>query len=205
MRSRTGRCRKVAILVAGAAVALAITAAPAMGAKFGAKLTAVVDPNGSTPPHKCLPASGGCTRAAVNYTATGAVQGQITSPSAGRIKRIRLIAGAPGNFRLFLAKMRNVDLGTGTAQAKLARKGPRISYAGTGFTAKPIEHFQLKPGLRVEPGEYLAIKARKTSALECTPTTVNQALFQPPLGLGGGFVASAASDRCELLIQAIIK
>src|SRR5262245_36081111 len=98
MGLRTGRRGRVAIVVAGITAAGAIAASPAMGAKFGAKLTNVVDPNGSTPPHKCLPASGGCTRVAVNYSATGAVLGNVTAPVDGRIKRLRLIAGAPGNF-----------------------------------------------------------------------------------------------------------
>jgi hypothetical protein len=176
-----------------------------MGAKFGAKLTSVVDPHGSTPAHTCLPATGGCTRAGVNYTATGAVQGNVVAPADGRIKRVRIIAGTQGNFRLMLLNMRNINLTAGTGEAKAKKKGPRISYQGTGFTSKPIEHFQLKPGLKVKQGQYLGIRARKTSLLDCTPTTVHQLVFQPPLGLGGGFVASRAFDHCQLLIQAIIK
>jgi hypothetical protein len=180
-------------------------AAPAMGEKFGAKLSKVVDPHGSTPTHECLPAAGGCTRAGVNYTATGAVQGNVVAPVAGRIKRVRIIAGTQGNFRLFLLNMRNINLAAGTGEAKAKRRGPRIHYEGTGFTSKPIEHFQLKPGLRVKQGQYLAIRSKRTSMLDCTPVSAHQLVFQPPLGLGGGFVASRAFDRCQLLIQAIIK
>jgi len=205
MRSRTGRTGRLAILVAGVTIACGIIAAPAMGAKFGAKLTGALDPVGANPPHKCLPLSGGCTRAGVNYTATGAIQGNITAPVSGSIKRVRLIAATQGNFRLMVLKLNNVDLTAGTALGKAKKKSPRISYQGNGFTSKPIEHFNLKPGIRVKQGDYLGIRARKTSALDCRPTSVHQVLFQPPLGIGGGFVASRAFDHCQLLIQAIIK
>jgi hypothetical protein len=205
MRSRTGRARKLAIVVAGVTVACGIAAGPAMGAKFGAKLTGASDPFGANPAHKCLPASGGCTRAGVNYTATGAIQGNVTAPDSGKIKRVRLIAATQGNFRLMVLKLNTVDLTTGTALGKAKKKGPRLSYQGNGLTSKPIEHFKLKPGIRVKQGDYLGIRARKTSTLDCHPTTVHQVLFQPPLGLGGGFVASRAFDNCQLLIQAIIK
>jgi hypothetical protein len=202
MRSRKGRAGIVAI-VGTIAVAAVVAPSALAASKFGAKLSKVVDPIGATPAHQCLPVAGGCTRVGANFSATGAVGGNVQAPESGKIKRVRLIAATPGNFRFYLLKLRNLDLTTGTGLAKAKRKGPRIEYDGDGLTSKPIEHF--KVGVKVKRGEFLAIKSRKTSTLECTPTTVNQLVYQPPLGLGGGFVASGSFDRCQLLVQAVIK
>jgi hypothetical protein len=200
-----GGAGKLAIALAGVlAVAAIFAPSSALAAsKFGAKLSRVVDPVGATPPHRCLPVAGGCTRVGVSYTATTAVGGNVQAAKSGKIKRIRLIAAHPGNFRLFLVKLQNLDLALGTGQGKAKRKGPRISYDGNGFTNKPIEHFEV--GVKVKRGEFLAMKSRKTSALQCTPTTVQELFFQPPLGLGGGFVNSAAFGNCQLLVQAVVK
>jgi hypothetical protein len=205
MRLSKGRAGRFGAALAGAAV-VAVVAMPssALGAsKFGAKLSKVIDPVGASPAHQCLPAAGGCTRAGVAYTHTGAVGGNVQAPESGKIKRVRLIAATPGNFRFFLLKLRDLDLTTGTGLARAKRKGPRIEYEGNGFTTKPIEHF--KVGVKVRKGEFLAIKSRKTSTLDCTTTTAQQLVYQPPLGLGGGFVASRAFDTCQLLIQAVVK
>ena len=203
MRSRKGLA---GTLGAGGAivVALGVLAPSALGAaKFGAKLSNSVDPVGASPAHKCLPVVGGCTRVGVDYSATGAVGGNVQAPQSGKIKRVRLIAATPGNFRFYLLKLRDLNLTTGTGLAKAKRKGPRIEYDGDGFTTKPIEHF--KVNVKVKRGEFLAIKARKTSALDCTPVSAHQLVYQPPLGLGGGFVASSTFDPCQLLIQAVVK
>ena len=203
MRSRKGRAGKVAV-VAAVAVAALIAAPSALGAsKFGAKLSKVVDPVGASPAHQCLPVAGGCTRAGVSYTVTGAVGGNVKAPESGKIKRIRLIAATPGNFRFFLLKLSNFDPATGTGLGKAKRKGPRVEYEGKGLTSKPIEHFEV--GVKVKRGEFLGIKSQRMSALDCTTTTAQQLVFQPPLGLKGGFVASRAFDTCQLLIQAVVK
>jgi hypothetical protein len=205
MRLRKGRAGRLGAALTGAVVAVVLVApssAPA-ASKFGAKLSKVVDPIGASPAHQCLPAAGGCTRAGVAYTHTGAVGGNVKSPESGKIKRIRLIAATPGNFRFFLVKLRDFDPAAGTGLGRAKRKGPRIEYDGTGLTSKPIEHFEV--GVKVKRGEFLAIKSRKTSALDCTSTTPQQLVFQPPLGLGGGFVASRAFDTCQLLVQAVVK
>jgi hypothetical protein len=202
MKSSRRRAGLIVILCAMAATLALAPSAPA-ASKFGAKLSKVVDPVGATPAHGCLPAAGGCTRVGVSYFATGAVGGNVQAAEKGRIKRIRLIAATPGNFRFFLLKLRDLDPTAGTALAKAKRKGPRIEYEGNGLTDKPIEHFKTR--VRVRRGEFLAIKSRRTSALDCTPTTPQQLFYQPPLGLGGGFVASRTFDRCQLLVQAVIR
>jgi len=188
------------VLTVGLVAGALVVPSSALASKFGAKLT-TAGPVGSTPPHKCVPVAGGCTRVGVSYSATGAAGGNIQAPEKGKIKRIRLLAGAPGNFRFFLTKLKNLTTGSSLAKAK--RKGPRLEYEGNGFTSKPVERFQV--GVPVKRGEFLAIKARKTSTLDCRPASTHQIVYQPPLGLGGGFVSSSVSDTCELLIQAVIK
>lgn len=203
MRFRKGRAGKLGIAIAIAAAALVMAPSALATSKFGAKLSKVVDPVGASPPHKCLPVSGGCSRVGVDYSVTGAVSGNVQAPESGKVKRVRLIAAAPGNFRFFLFKLRDLDLTTGTGLAKAKHKGPRIEYEGNGFTSKPIEHF--KVGVKVKQGEFLGFKARKTSTLDCTSASAHQLVYQPPLGLGGGFVASDAFDTCQLLVQAVVK
>jgi hypothetical protein len=203
MRLRKGSAGTPGIAIAIAAAALVMAPSALAASKLGAKLSKVVDPVGASPAHKCLPVAGGCTRVGVNYSVTGAVGGNVQAPESGKVKRVRLIAATPGNFRFFLYKLKNLDLVTGTGLAKAKRKGPRIAYDGDGFTNNPIEHF--KVGVKVRRGEFLGFKARKTSTLDCTPTSAHQLVYQPPLGLGGGFVASDAFDDCQLLVQAVVK
>jgi len=203
MRSRKGLAGTVGAVSAIVVMALVLVPSALGATKFGAKLSKVVDPVGASPAHQCLPAAGGCTRVGVDYSATGAVGGNVQAPESGKIKRVRLIAATSGNFRFYLLKLRDLNLTTGTGLAKAKRKGPRIEYDGDGFTTKPIEHF--KVNVKVKRGEFLAIKARKTSTLDCTPVIAHQLVYQPPLGLGGGFVASSTFDPCQLLIQAVVK
>jgi hypothetical protein len=188
-----------------AAIAVGALAAPSpapAASKFGAKLSGVQPV--APPPHPCLPVAGnGCTRVGVSYSATGVAGGNVAAREKGKIKRLRLIAGASGNFRLFVARVRDLQLPLGTARARVTRKGPRIEYDGNGFTSRPVERFEV--GVKVKKGEFLAIKSRSTSTLDCRSTTPNELLFQPSLGLGEALVPSDASGSCQLLLQAVVK
>ena len=204
MNSRTNRAGKLACLFTGAIVISALAApspAPAL-TKFGAKLSAM---HSVTPaPHQCVPVAGpGCTRVGVAYGATDAAGGNVAARRKGKIKRIRLVASSPGNFRLFLARVKDLQLPLGAGRARVTRKGPRIEYDGNGFTSRPVERFEV--GVKVKKGEFLAIKSRSTSTLDCRSTTPNELLFQPSLGLGEALVPSDASGSCQLLLQAVVK
>ena len=191
------------MVVAGIAVgALAAPSPAAAASKFGAKLSGAQPV--APPPHQCVPVAGdGCTRVGVSYSATGAAGGNVAARQRGKIKRIRLIAGAPGNLRLFVARVRDLQLPLGTGRARVTREGPRVEYDGNGFTSRPVERFEV--GIKVKKGEHLAIKSGGTSTLDCRSTTPNELLFQPPLGLGEALVPSDASGACQLLLQAVVK
>ena len=204
MNSRTNRAGKLACLFTGAIVISALAApspAPAL-TKFGAKLSAM---HSVTPaPHQCVPVAGpGCTRVGVAYGATDAAGGNVAARRKGKIKRIRLVASSPGNFRLFLARVKDLQLPLGAGRARVTRKGPRIEYDGNGLTSRPVERFEV--GLKVKAREYLAIRSRSTSTLDCRGTTPNELLYQPPLGLGEPLDASDGSGTCQLLLQAVVK
>jgi len=53
--------------------------------------------------------TGTCTRVAVAHPATDAVGGRVNAPFSGVVRRLRLRAGAPGNVRVELVRMTNLD------------------------------------------------------------------------------------------------
>jgi hypothetical protein len=196
--------RRLALLPATlATAALLLTPAASMaGPHFGAKLTPDVQPSNASTAHPCTPIEGQpCTRVEmVGYYRPE----QPNAPKSGTIKRIRLIAGEAGSFRLQIAKAR-----PGSRQAKIVRNGPRISYQGQQLTEDAdtdtytIESF--KVNVKVKRGEYLAIKSTSTSMLRCSSGGPNQLIFQPPLALGSPFRSADDTDGCWLLLEAAMK
>jgi hypothetical protein len=196
------RRHRLALLPAALATA-ALLLVPAQGmasTHFGAKLTPEVQPSNASSAHPCTPLEGpACTRVEmVGYYRPE----QPNAPKSGTIKRIRLIAGEAGSFRLQIAKVRR-----GTQQARIVRNGPSISYQGQQLSEDAdtykIESFKVH--VPVKKGEYLAIKSRSTSMLRCSSGGPNQLLFQPPLALGSPFQSADDTDGCWLLLEAVIK
>jgi hypothetical protein len=193
------------IVVIAALALLAIPATSMASAKFGAKLTPDVQPSNANTPHSCdMPeeTTGPCTR--VLMDAYGRPD-QPTAPKKGKIKRLRLIAGAPGTFQLQIVKAN-----ASTQQAKLVRNGPVLSYQGQDYTepetdpdAYKIESF--KVNVPVKKGQSLAIKSSSTSMLRCSSGGPNQLIFTPPLSLGNPFRTATDTDGCWLLLEAVIK
>ena len=90
------------LLVAAVAMLGAVSAAQA-ATMFGAHVTPKVQPSNAGTPHKCNGFEGQkCTW--VLNDAYGNAGGE-KAPTDGKLKEIRLIAGAPGNFRLQLVKV----------------------------------------------------------------------------------------------------
>jgi hypothetical protein len=191
-----------------AVAALALLALPASSmatTKFGAKLTPDVQPSNASQPHSCdepEETTGPCTR--VLMDAYGRPD-QPTAPKNGKIKRIRLIAGAPGTFQLQIVKAK-----ASTKQAKLVRNGPVFSYQGQDYTdpetdpeAYKIESF--KVNVPVKKGQSLAIKSSSTSMLRCSSGGPNQLIFTSPLSLGSPFRTATDTDGCWLLLEAVMK
>lgn len=202
------RTRRIALVLALAATALMVVPATSLAAKFGSDLKnndgSVTQPANSAPAHYCDPIPGDpCTRVAVAFGDTGAAGGNVTAPTDGVIKKIKLVAGTPGHFRLQLAKVKNLALGPGTGKAKVVEQGPKISYESS-VNGLDYDIQTIPVHVPVKQGQYLAIKSTRTSTLKCTSGSTEQLLFQPPLALGDPFEWNDDDDDCTMLLQAVI-
>jgi hypothetical protein len=205
--SRARRARGPS-LIAGAVLVAGLLAVPGTGlasTKFGADVNKNLQPsNANVNGQTCKQAdsslgTGPCTRVAVQFP-DGAVQGNTKAPKDGKISRIRLIAAGEGHFAPYVAKAKDIN-GNG-GKAKVTDKGKEINYQGDN-SGPPytVEHFHTH--LKVKKGEYLAIKAKRTSMLRCNSGGVRQLLFEPPIDVGDPFDHSDGTDDCELLIQGV--
>lgn len=193
--------RRLGVTLALAASAILAVPATGMGApvKFGAKLDPTVQPSNSSQPKPCsMQQAGPCTR--VMMEAYGRPDDGDRAPRSGTIKRIRLIAGAPGSFRLQLARANPQ-----TEAGKVTRNGPRIDYQGQADGDEPYEVESFNVNVAVKKGERLAIKGNLASLFRCSSGGPNTLVFQPPLLAGGGFQPASEDDGCWLLLEAVIK
>jgi hypothetical protein len=191
-----------------ALAALALTVAPASGmasapVKFGAKLNSTVQPSNSLPGLTCngpeTPLTS-CTM--VLNEAYGRPNGGELAPKTGTIKKIRLIAGGPGSFRLMAVKHIN-----GT-DSKVTRRGQKVSYLGQVESAEEegdyrVESFDVD--MQVKKGMQLAIRGNITSMIRCSSGGDNTLIYSPPLFLGGSFTPASSTDGCWLLMEAVIR
>ncbi len=195
--------RRTGILAAIAAVAMMI--APALCAaapiKFGSKLNPTVQPSNSLPGLKCSQeAPGPCTM--VQNEAYGRPDGGELAPKTGTIKKIRLIAGGPGSFRLMAVKKIN-----GT-DAIAKRYGQRIDYIGQSESAEEEGDYRVESfpvDMKIKKGEQLALRGSITSMIRCSSGGDNTLIYTPPLFLGGYFTPASDTDGCWLLMEAVIR
>jgi hypothetical protein len=143
-----------------------------------------------------------CTRVAVQFGDIGAIGGNSNAPKNGTIKEIKLIAATKGVMVPYVAEVKGFNPGSGKGRAKVTAKGPTIHYKSSihGYKYK-VQTFHVK--IKVSKGEYLGIKAKKTSMLRCTSGSTEQLLYQPPLQIGNPFAGAGGTDDCVLLIQAV--
>ena len=182
------------ILVLALGVAAAFMAAPASGfaaTTFGAKLNKTIQPSNSQPAQPCTMPAKSCTRIEMDaYNDAGHER----APKDGVIKKVKLIAGGPGHFKLQIAE----DKG------RVVRNGPRVDYNGESnpnSITYDVESFPVH--VPVNKGQYLAISAKKTSMLRCSSGGPNQFLFTPALSPGGPFQTLSYTDGCWLLLEAV--
>lgn len=196
------RSLATAIVLLVAAVAAVTGAGPAQAAakSFGSDLDSSVQPSNSTPAHECNGYEGQkCTW--VMGEAYGSPGGE-KSPKAGKLKKIKLIAGEAGSFKLQIVKTRK------NGRSKLIANGPRIKYEGQtdeNWDSGVYNVEKFKVNKRIPRGARLAIKTRKTSALRCSSGGANTLLHAPPLVKGAGFVTPASDDGCWLLLEGKVK
>jgi hypothetical protein len=203
----SGRARGFLIVAAVGATALMIAPASGMAAKvkFGSKLNPTVQPSNSLPAQDCQHQDPGKSCTLVMNEAYGRPNGGEKAPVNGILKRVRVIAGGKGHFRLQLTKARKVN---GTWEAKAVRNGPLINYSGQKQSNFNSDHYKVesfKVGIPIFKGERLSMRATKTSAIRCSSGGDNTLIFVPPLLEGGGFKQAKSTDGCWPLIEGVIK
>jgi hypothetical protein len=180
--------------------------------KFGAKLRnpdgTVTQPTAVVNGFSCFDADpdltvAPCTRVALRYGDTGAVQGHVKAPRNGTLKKLKIVASGPGEFKPFLARVKDVDSGSRTGNARVHSKGSMRTYLGDDTPPYTIESFRYS--VHVRKGDRLAVKSERTNFETCQTGSLEQLLFQPPLALNDPFEPSDGDDDCTLLIQAVYK
>ncbi len=208
-QSKTRRFTRTAIATALAATALAAipTANAGAATKFGAKLDPTVQPSNSLPRHPCTHQDPGRSCTMVENEAYYRPDGGERAPKNGTIRRIRLVAGGPGSFRLQIAKVKRSTLND-TNKAKVLRNGPVIHYQGQSQQNWDSDHYNVesfKVNVPVHKGEYLAMRTKYTSMVRCSSGGDNTLIYQAPLLAGGGFTPAKSTDGCWTLMEAVIK
>jgi hypothetical protein len=188
---------------------IGVSTASAATTKFGAKLTSNTQPSNATnatcaDADPTLSGVNPCTRVATTFADVGAINGAIKAPKTGYVKKIKLIAQKPGAMVPFVVALKNINTQTYFAKGKATAKGPKINYVSSVQpTSYKVQSFAVN--IPVQKGEYLGIKAKRTSMLRCNSGGGKQLLFQPPLKLGDPFDGSDGRDDCVLLIQAVMQ
>lgn len=200
----TDKIARAGILAAIAAVAMMIV--PALGAaapvKFGSKLNPTVQPSNSLQGLDCGEGvAGPCTM--VQNEAYGRPDGGELAPKTGTIKKIRLIAGGPGSFKLQIAKRSTLF---GTNEAKVVYNGPRISYQGQTEANEESSSYRVETfnvNVPVKKGQQLALKGNITSMVRCSSGGDNTLIYTP--SLGSAFRPATETDGCWILMEAVIR
>jgi hypothetical protein len=197
--------RRSGLLAAVASLALMV--APATGlakasVKFGAKLDPTVQPSNSLPAHPCSQDTPGQPCTMIENDAYGRA-GVERAPKTGTIKKIRLIAGGPGSFRLQITKVKQA-----TNEAKVVANGPKISYTGQSDANWDSDDYKVESfdvNVPVKKGQQLAMRGDYTSMVRCSSGGPNTLIYQPPLALGGPFAPVTDTDGCWILMEAVIR
>jgi len=205
---RFARFTGLAAAVASVAMMVAPAAGVAAPVKFGAMLNPTVQPSNSLPGLTCTgteAAGPACTM--VQNEAYGRPDGGELAPKTGTIKKIRLIAGGPGSFKLQIAKVKRGTL-NGTNEAKVVANGPRISYMGQTAANEEsgsyaVETFDVD--VPVKKGQQLALRGNITSMIRCSSGGDNTLIYTPPLLCGDGFRPATGDDGCWILMEAVIR
>ncbi|HXS46925.1 MAG TPA: hypothetical protein VN756_05635 [Solirubrobacterales bacterium] len=201
----------LAVLIAAAA-ALALMVAPATGlakapVKFGAKLDPTVQPSNSLPGLACSQESIlQCTM--VQNEAYGRPDGGELAPRSGTIRKIRLIAGGPGVFRLQIAKVKRSTL-FGSNEAKVVRGGPKIAYQGQTEANWESDNYRVESfnvNVPVKKGEQLAMYTKgSTSMVRCSSGGDNTLIYLNGKYAPQPFSPATATDGCWILMEAVIR
>ncbi len=127
-----------------AALAMMIVPALSYGqaVHFGAKLDPTVQPSNSLPAHPCNQLNPGSSCTMIENDAYGRA-GVERAPKSGTIKKIRLIAGGPGSFKLQIAEVKQLDA---------AQHRPRPASSATARRSATRARTEVQLGLRSATG-----------------------------------------------------
>jgi len=200
-------------LIAAALASLALMLAPAAGlakvpVRFGAKLDPTVQPSNSLPGLPCNRESlVACTM--VQNEAYGRPDGGELAPRSGTIKKIRLIAGGPGTFRLQVAKVKRSTV-FGSNQARVVANGQLIHYQGQTEANWKSDSYRIESfdvNVPVKKGQQLAMHTNGTpmSAIRCSSGGDNTLIYEGGLNLRQPFAPATDTDGCWILIEAVIR
>lgn len=196
--SRIARRLPLVVAIGAAALMIAPATGMAASAKFGAAVNPQLQPSNSVPAHDCDAAPGSKCTWVLNDAYQNA--GGEGSPHKGTLKKIKLVAGEPGSFKLQVVKMKPGN------RAKVTRNGPKINYDGQPVAFdEPYNVEKFKVDVPIKQGEYLAIKAKTTSMVRCSGGGDNTLLYAPPLKKGDSFRTANEDEGCFLLMQGVVK
>jgi hypothetical protein len=200
--------KQIGTAAAVAAAALMVAPASSLAStSFPYHLTPDTEPSNSVPGLDCQPTVGmKCTfvqEVARYQPAVGA-----GAPRNGTLKRIRLIAGAAGQFRLQIVRLKPDPMKPGQLKAKLITSGPAFNYQGQTQSnwdngVYSIESFPVN--IKIKKGDHLAIKATSTSMVYCAGGGNDTLMYQPALSLGNPFAPQSGADGCNLLLEGVLR
>lgn len=192
----------LALTVAGALIP---TQASAAKVKFGAALNSTVKPMHSPTPLRCdwFDLTTPCSF--VQNVALGREAGGEVAPASGTLKKVRVIAGAPGTFTLQLVKNKVID---GVNQARVKATGPTLTYHGQtesnwDYDTYTTETFLVN--MPIKAGWRLAMKAPSSSAMQCPGPGSQTIVYRPALVAGEGFRPAIGTMPCYPLIEGVIQ
>jgi hypothetical protein len=202
--------RRTGLLAAVASLALMVVPATGLAkapVKFGSKLDPTVQPSNSLPGVQCnQEVLAQCTM--VQNEAYGRPDGGELAPRTGTIKKIRLIAGGPGVFRLQIAKVKRSTL-FGSNEAKVVRGGPKIAYQGQAEVNWESDNYRVESfdvNVPVKKGEQLAMYARGgTSMVRCSSGGDNTLIYLNGKYSQQPFSPATDTDGCWILMEAVIR
>ncbi|HWM63656.1 MAG TPA: hypothetical protein VNP96_06660 [Solirubrobacterales bacterium] len=208
--TRTSTAQRIALLAVVASLALTVAPATGLGAapvKFGAKLDRTVQPSNSLPGLMCSQTKRPLPCTYVQNEAYGRPDGGELAPRSGTIRKIRLIAGGPGIFRLQVAKVKRSTL-FGSNELKVVALGPKLFHFGQSEADWESGNYRVETfdvDVPVKKGQQLAIRTSGTSMLRCSSGGDNTLIYQGSKYPRQPFSPATDTDGCWLLMEAVIR
>jgi len=203
--------KKIATGLAATALLGAAIGAPASAlagdygkVKFGAKLTSEVQPSNSVPGLACDEMDPAALCTFVMNEAYGR-PGQEKSPKKGKLKKIKMVAGEAGDYRVQLVKARYKN---GHWEAKVKKNGPMIHVEGQeqyNWDNDDYKVEKFKIGMEIKKGWRIALQGYGTSAIRCSSGGDNTLIYKPQLHEGWGWQTATDDDGCYPLVEGVVK